>query len=293
MRVIRASAMGICFGVRDALKYAEDVAKPIQVTVYGELVHNPLVNARMRRRGFRQSAERDGRETMPETPQVLVTAHGISQRRRYQLISAGKNLIDATCPLVKKAHLAAQRLQAQGYHVLIIGRRGHVEVQGVTEDLTSFDVISELVDVRTYPYSRLGIMCQTTTASPLAAEIRAAIAAKNPHAEIQYVDTICQPTKDRQNAIEDLLDRVHVVVVVGGENSNNTRLLAQRCRQRGVVAYHVQGAEDLNPQWFSGVDVVGLTAGTSTLPETIEEVFAALNHMRPVSQYAMQATGSQ
>lgn len=287
MRVIRASAMGICFGVRDALKYTEDIARPIQVTIYGELVHNPLVNARMRRRGFRQSGERDGRETMPETAQVLVTAHGISQRRRDQLDAAGKVLIDTTCPLVKKAHAAAQRLQAQGYHVLIIGRRGHVEVQGVAEDLTSFDVISAAVEVRTYPYSRLGIMCQTTTTSQLAAEIRAAVAAKNPHAEIKCVDTICQPTKDRQKAIEDLLDQVRTVVVVGGENSNNTRLLAQRCRQRGAVAYQVQSAEYLNPQWFSGVEVVGLTAGTSTLPETIEQVFDALIQMETVAQYAM------
>jgi 4-hydroxy-3-methylbut-2-enyl diphosphate reductase len=108
------------------------------------------------------------------------------------------------------------------------------------------------------------------------ARIRAAIAARNPDADVRFVDTVCLPTKEHQRALERLLDRVDAVVVVGGRNSNNTRELAARCRERGKPAVHVQSAGELDPAWFKGFASVGLTAGTSTLPETIEEVHRAL-----------------
>ncbi len=108
------------------------------------------------------------------------------------------------------------------------------------------------------------------------ARIRAAIVASNPEAEIRFVDTVCLPTKEHQRALERLLDRVDAVVVVGGRNSNNTRELAAKCRERGKPALHVQSAAELDPAWFKGIATVGLTAGTSTLAETIEEVHRAL-----------------
>ena len=286
MRVIRASAMGVCFGVRDALKVADTVAQPVQVTVYGELVHNPLVQQRMRRRGFQQFGEGDRRDAIPDTPHVLITAHGISQRRTAALLEAGKTILDTTCPLVKKAHAAAIGLRDQGYHVLLIGRPGHVEVQGITEDLYSYDVLPDSAAVKTYHHNKLGIICQTTTPSARALEIRAAVKRKNPHAEIKYIDTICQPTKDRQLAVEDLLNQVNTVVVVGGKNSNNTRQLVHRCQDRGAVVYHVQSAAELDPQWFESIEAVGLTAGTSTLPETIEDVYNAISAMGGISRFA-------
>lgn len=276
MQVIRASAMGVCFGVRDALKITEAVAQPVQVTVYGELVHNPLVQQRMRHRGFNQSSEGACRDELPGTSHVLITAHGISEWRKKQLLAAGKTLLDTTCPLVRKAHASAIRLRDQGYYVLVIGRPGHVEVQGIVEDLYRFDVLPDAKAVKTYESDRIGIVCQTTTPAALAKQVRAEVARMNPQAEIKYFDTICQPTKDRQTALEDLLNQVKTVVVVGGRNSNNTRQLAQRCRERGAVVYHVQSPEELDSRWFDGVDVVGLTAGTSTLSETIESVYQAL-----------------
>lgn len=286
MRVIRASAMGVCFGVRDALKVADTVAQPVQVTVYGELVHNPLVQQRMQRRGFQQFGEGEHRDAIPDTPHVLITAHGISQRRAATLRDAGKTILDTTCPLVKKAHAAAIGLRDQGYHVLLIGRPGHVEVQGITEDLYSYDVLPDSAAVKTYHHHKLGIICQTTTPSARALEIRAAVKRKNPHAEIKYIDTICQPTKDRQLAVEDLLNQVNTVVVVGGKNSNNTRQLVHRCQDRGAVVYHVQSAAELDSRWFESIEAVGLTAGTSTLPETIEDVYNALSAMGGISRVA-------
>lgn len=292
MRVIKASAMGICFGVRDALRLTESIAQPVEVTVYGQLVHNPLVQQRMAQRGFRQTAEGAGRHAIPDTSHVLITAHGISQWRRGQLENAGKTLLDTTCPLVKKAHSAAVALGRQGYHVLLIGRPGHVEVQGITEDLTSFDVVPDVAAVKSYSHPKLGIMCQTTTAVYLAEQIRQAVAQKNPHAEIKFIDTICQPTRDRQDAVEYLLNRVEAMVVVGGENSNNTRQLAQRCRESGVASYHVQHAQELKPSWFHRIDTVGLTAGTSTLPETIDEVYRALVAMETCGDTAVDVGAS-
>lgn len=278
MRIIRASAMGLCFGVRDALRTAENVSNADEVTVYGELVHNPLVLVQLEQRGFSMQAEGDRQQT-PPTAGVLVTAHGISDRERTRLEALRKHLIDTTCPLVRRVHETAQRLAADGYHILLIGRPGHVEVRGITEDLAECDVIASVDDVRTWASERLGVICQTTTPPRQADEIVSAIRARNPHAEVRFVNTICQPTLDRQSAVAELCGQVDVLVVVGGANSNNTRQLADLARQRGTPARQVTSAEELRPEWFEGCRTVGLTAGTSTLDETVDEVHAALNEI--------------
>lgn len=275
MRVIKAEVLGMCFGVRDALEILADVADPERVTIHGELVHNETVLQQLEMRGFRMTSEQ-ARVALPMTDSVLITAHGISERERRRLLAAGKELIDTTCPLVKRAHDAAQKLQDQGYHVLLIGKRGHVEVQGIAEDLASYDIVQSADEVIAYPHARLGIMCQTTTPATLVEQIRAAVAARNPQAEIRFVDTVCHPTKDHQKALLDLLEQVEAMVVVGGKNSNNTRELVNQCRRHGLPTYHIQGADDLDPAWFAGIETVGLTAGTSTLASTIDEVFETL-----------------
>ena len=241
MRVIRADAMGLCFGVRDALEAIESIADPRDVTIYGELVHNEAVLVQLDTRGFHRTPELV-REQTPETSNVLITAHGISDRERRRLQGADKILIDTTCPLVRRVHLAAQSLASKGYHVLVIGRPGHVEVRGIIEDLESFDIVGSLADVR-------------------------------------FVNTVCEPTRERQSAVERLCRQVDVVVVVGGANSNNTRQLVALCERLGTRAHHVQSAEGLNPAWFAGCTSVGLTAGTSTLDETVEAVYQRLRRL--------------
>jgi 4-hydroxy-3-methylbut-2-enyl diphosphate reductase len=276
MRVIRADVLGLCFGVRDALEVIEGMAEPEAVTIHGQLVHNEVVQARLAARGFVMRGETERKTCLPETPAVLVTAHGISDRERRRLESAGKRLVDTTCPLVTRVHQAARTLQADGYHVLVIGRRGHVEVDGIVEDLNDYDVIESVEEVVSYPSRRLGIICQTTTTERHVESIRAGIAARNPDAEIRFIDTVCLPTKEHQRALERLLDRVEAIVVVGGRNSNNTRELVARCLERAKPALHVQSAADLDAGWFQDFATVGLTAGTSTLPATIDEVHRAL-----------------
>jgi len=280
MKVLVADVLGMCFGVRDALNIIEGIDQPEAVTIHGELVHNEVVLEQLNTRGFRMTREADRRQ-LPETPQVLITAHGVSDVERQRLAKGGKQLLDTTCPLVTRVHKAAQELAADGYHVLVIGRRGHVEVQGIIEDLYSFDVIQNAEEVKRFPYPRLGIVCQTTTPARHVQTIRDAVAARNPHAEIRFVDTVCHPTKDHQRALERLAEQVDAMVVVGGRNSNNTRELVAFCRARDLSAYHVQGAADLRPEWFAGYATVGLTAGTSTLDCTIAEVRRALEEMSP------------
>jgi 4-hydroxy-3-methylbut-2-en-1-yl diphosphate reductase len=123
MNVIRAEVLGLCFGVRDALKAIAAVTEPRGVTIHGELVHNETVLTQLGARGFRMVGEAE-RQGVPETDTVLITAHGVSDRERARLRAAGKQLLDTTCPLVTRAHQAAQKLQERGYHVLLIGRRG-------------------------------------------------------------------------------------------------------------------------------------------------------------------------
>jgi 4-hydroxy-3-methylbut-2-enyl diphosphate reductase len=278
MRVIRAEVAGMCFGVRDALAVIDGIADPRDVTIHGQLVHNEVVLEDLKARGFsmRGESERgDGLEGVPAS-RVLITAHGISDRERGRLLTAGKGLVDTTCPLVLRVHQAAKRLQAEGYHVLVIGRRGHVEVRGIIEDLDDFTVIDTEADVTQFPYDRLGIVCQTTATEGRVESIRAAIAGRNPDAEVRFVDTVCLPTKEHQRSLDRLLTQVDAVVVVGGSNSNNTRELVERCRRANRPVAHVQSAADLDPCWLAGFSTVGLTAGTSTLDRTIDEVERAL-----------------
>jgi len=119
-------------------------------------------------------------------------------------------------------------------------------------------------------------MCQTTATAANVEGIRAEVAAQNPRAKIRFIDTVCHPTKEHQNSLDNLLDRVDAMVVVGGRNSNNTRELVARCHDRGVPALHVQNSTDLDPAWFESYEVIGLTAGTSTPENTIAEVHQAL-----------------
>ena len=278
MKVIRAKEMGMCFGVRDALHTTQTLPDPTRITIRGELVHNPRVTTHLDELGFRQTPEA-ALSSIPRTPVVMITAHGVSNTERRRLAAAKKELIDTTCPLVRRAHEAAQELQAERRHVLVIGQADHVEVQGIVEDLDSYDVIGDHAKVRCYENRRLGVVCQTTVPSDVVADICACLRQRNPLADIRIIDTVCQPTKLRQAALLDLLPRVNALVVVGGRNSNNTRRLVRLCHAHQTPTVHVEGADDLNPAWFDDVHTVGLTAGTSTLDRTVDEVHRALERI--------------
>ncbi len=271
MKVILAETFGMCFGVRDALRRVAEVEEPTATTIHGELVHNEVVLYQLAQQGFAQMSEED-RDTLPNSPNILITAHGISDRERRRLRAAQKTLIDTTCPLVRRVHVAAWQLQRDGYFVVVLGKPGHVEVRGIVEDLSDFAVVDRVENVRNFGQPKLGIVCQTTLPPALSEQLRARIVECNPTSEIRCIDTICEPTRQRQEAMQELLQKVPAVVIVGGHNSNNTRQLLALCHANDIPAKQVAAAAELDLDWLSQWDVVGLTAGTSTLDETLQEV---------------------
>jgi 4-hydroxy-3-methylbut-2-enyl diphosphate reductase len=275
-KVLRATHLGMCFGVRDAIALAHATAQRQPVTVLGELVHNETVLADLRARGVRFA----GRPVEAATETVLITAHGTSDRMRAQLRREGFQVEDSTCPLVHVAHRALRELVAAGFYPVIIGKRDHVEVRGLTGDLDEFDVVLSEEDIQQLrPRARFGIVSQTTQPIDRVRHLVQLIRARFPGAEVRFRDTVCQPTKQRQTAAIGLAQQCDVVVVIGGANSNNTRELIATCSRYCARVRHVQHATDLRPEWFEGATVVGITAGTSTPDVVIDGVERALAEM--------------
>lgn len=273
MKIIKANHLGMCFGVRDAIALARSKAKQQPLTILGELVHNEAVLNDLRREGIRLETDPD----RVQTPVAMITAHGASQRAINEARGHGFEVFEGTCPLVTFAHRAVLRLVAEGYHPVVIGKRNHVEVRGLTGDLESFDIIESEADIeRLTAHTRFGIASQTTQPINRVRELVAKLRTRFPESEVRFIDTVCQPTKQRQIAAEELAERCDVVIVIGGANSNNTRELVQTCSQLCSRVHHIQSATDLYPGWFVPDDIVGLTAGTSTPDYLIAAVEAAL-----------------
>ncbi len=269
MKIQRASHLGWCFGVRDAIQLAKSEASRGPVTALGELVHNPAVLEDLRRHGV--LTRHDDRDIA--TQRVLVTAHGASRRRLDQLARLGLQVTEATCPLVHRAHAALDALVRDGFHPVIVGQRHHVEVRGLAEDHPHCDVVLTDSDIDALPpRPRFGVVSQTTQPAERVRTLVDRLRARFPATEVVCRDTVCQPTKDRQAAAAALARQCDVVVVVGGPHSNNTRELVATCSRHCPRVHHVQSPADLSPDWFSPDDRVGLTAGTSTPDETIDGV---------------------
>jgi 4-hydroxy-3-methylbut-2-enyl diphosphate reductase len=274
MKVIRAEHLGMCFGVRDAIALAIDTAKQEPLTILGDLVHNETVLAELRSRGIRIEQQPD----KVRTNTVMVTAHGTSERALSQTRERGLNVLEATCPLVHVAHRALAKLVAAGFHPVIIGKRDHVEVRGLTGDLADYDVVLSASDVANLQTrSRFGVMAQTTQPIERVRNLVQLLRETFANSEVRFVDTVCQPTKQRQHAAVELAQQCDVVIVIGGTHSNNTRELVQTCSQHCARVHHVQSAAELRADWLEDVETVGLTAGTSTPDAVIDAVERQLN----------------
>jgi 4-hydroxy-3-methylbut-2-enyl diphosphate reductase len=275
MKIQIAEHYGLCFGVRDAIAQAEQLAREGPLTILGELVHNPVVRERLARQGVREGAL--GETASAATPQVMITAHGASDRKRAEWRSAGFGVADGTCPLVRHAHDQLRLLVSLGYFPVVIGKRGHVEVEGLIGDFPSAWVIEQAGDIARLPEAeRYGVISQTTQPLEKVQALIAALRGARPDAEVRFSDTICQPTKNRQNALRKLIAECDTLVVVGGRNSNNTLQLVAAAEVAGRAVFHIERPDDLEPGWFRNAEVVGLTAGTSTLKETVAAVQARL-----------------
>jgi 4-hydroxy-3-methylbut-2-enyl diphosphate reductase len=269
MKIIRAGHMGMCFGVRDAIALAVGRAEAEPLTILGPLVHNTTVLTDLHARGIAVAAD----PAAVGTRTVMVTAHGASERRLAQTRALGLTVLEATCPLVRVVHRAMAALVRDGYHPVIIGQRGHVEVLGLTEDLSECDVVLEEQDVLALAERpRIGVVAQTTQPIDRVRRLVGLIRRRFPQATVRFIDTVCLPTKQRQDAAHQLARLCDVVIVVGGAHSNNTRELVKTCGRYGSRVHHVETDEDLRPHWFRGAEAVGLTAGTSTPDQVIDRV---------------------
>jgi len=261
----------MCFGVRDAIALALEHADAGPLTILGDLVHNPTVLTALEAKGI--AIAQDVADV--KTPTLMVTAHGTSARSLARTRASGLKVVEATCPLVHVAHRAVAALARDGYHVVIVGQRDHVEVRGLTGDLDRFDVVLEDDDVlRLGDHPRVGIAAQTTQPLEKVRHVVGLIRQRFPQSDVRFLDTVCKPTKDRQSAAAEMARQADVVIVVGGRSSNNTRELVNTCARHCARVHHVQTDADVRPEWFDASDIVGLTAGTSTPEDVIDRVEA-------------------
>ena len=278
MKILLADHFGMCFGVRDALAAAEVQAAAGPLTILGELVHNPLVVERLRASG----AAHGNLDTLASaaTGRVLITAHGAADERHRAWQAGGFEVTDTTCPLVRRAHARLAALVATDYFPVVIGTANHAEVRGLTGDFPEAAVVGTEADVAALPWRKsYGVISQTTQPIEHVRALVDALRSARPDSEVQFCDTVCQPTKDRQNAMRKLIAQAQVIIVVGGHGSNNTRQLLLAARAAGRRVHQIERPEELDPTWLRGAETVGLTAGTSTLPETVQAVRVRLEEL--------------
>jgi len=289
MQILRAAHLGMCFGVRDAIALAFEHADAGALTILGDLVHNPTVLNALDAKGIAVAQD----VAQVKTPTLMVTAHGTSERTLARTRAMGLAVVEATCPLVRVAHRAIAAFVRDGYHVVVVGQRDHVEVRGLTGDLDCFDVVLEDEDVLALEERpRLGVAAQTTQPLEKVRHVVDMIRRRFPQSDVRFIDTVCKPTKERQLAAVEMARQADVVIVIGGRSSNNTRELVTTCRRYCARVHHVQTDADLRSEWFDAANVVGLTAGTSTPDDVIDRVEARIRQLEAqTSSVAIGAAG--
>lgn len=280
MRVLLANPRGFCAGVDRAVKIVDlslDVFGP-PVYVRREIVHNSHVVSGLRAKGavfVQELAE------VPAGAVAILSAHGVAPTVFEEARRRGLRLIDATCPLVTKVHLEVHRFVRQGYHVILIGHKGHDEVIGTIgespENITLVENEEQARTVALPPHEKLVVLTQTTLGVDDTAGVLAALRGRFPCVELPPTDDICYATQNRQDAVKEMAARgMDVLLVVGSRNSSNAARLVEVAQARGVRGYLIDGANEIDPVWLRGVRVVGVTAGASTPEGVVQDVLARL-----------------
>lgn len=272
-----AEQAGACYGVERALELARRAADgaPRPVHTLGPLIHNPLVVSDLRSQGVHEVDA--PREACSGT--LVIRAHGVTPEVMQEARDAGLTVVDATCPYVKRVHHAAERLARQGLRVVVVGEKGHPEVIGIVGHAgDGAVVVSDVSDLDGIEVGRrVGVVVQTTQTPE---RLQGVVDALLPRVdELTVVNTICEATGERQRAARDLARRADVMVVIGGKASGNTRRLAQICLESCVRTHHVESTDELDPAWFAGASVIGVTAGASTPEAQITSVVEAIRQV--------------
>jgi 4-hydroxy-3-methylbut-2-enyl diphosphate reductase len=249
-----------------------------------EVVHNRYVVDDLRAKGAVFVEELD---EVPAGATVVFSAHGVSKAVVAEAAARGLRVFDATCPLVTKVHVEVAKLHKEGYEFLMIGHKGHPEVEGTMGQLhDGIYLVEEVADVARVPVTkpdRLAVVTQTTLSVDDAEQILAAVKRRFPNVREPKQQDICYATQNRQDAVKVLAPAVDVVIVVGSPTSSNSNRLRELSQRLGTPAYMVDAADDLSPQWFEGRRRVGLTAGASAPDILVQQVIERLRALGAVS----------
>ena len=261
MIIKRAKTQGFCFGVAITVKKPEEAVERLGggVTTLGHVVHNPQMVAQLEAKGLKNASSVEDIDTKT----MFVRAHGLPVEVLDRAKERGLTVIDATCPMVTKIHVQAEKLRDEGYKIVVVGDPTHPEVKGTLSHVPGAWCITSADDVAALPRaSRVGVVVQSTWNGPGFSEIVRKLSEK--YYEVRAVNTICTDTKNRQSEVETLSREVDVMVVVGGKTSANTKHLAELAAMNGARAYHIEGPDELRAEWFAGAGTAGLMSGAST-----------------------------
>jgi 4-hydroxy-3-methylbut-2-enyl diphosphate reductase len=284
--ILLAEPRGFCAGVDRAIEIVERALAKFCAPIYvrHEIVHNTYVVGDLKAKGavfIEDLAE------VPPGATLVFSAHGVSQAVRQEAQARGFSIFDATCPLVTKVHVEVAKLHKEGYEFLMIGHKGHPEVEGTMGQLyDGIYLVEDVADVETAPVrdpSRLAVVTQTTLSVDDTAEILAAVKRRFPLVREPKRQDICYATQNRQDAVKVLTPQVDVVIVVGSPTSSNSNRLRELADRLGKPAYMVDDASGLSAEWFDGAQRVGLTAGASAPDVLVQQVIARLRELGALS----------
>jgi 4-hydroxy-3-methylbut-2-enyl diphosphate reductase len=286
-RILLASPRSFCAGVQRAIDIVERAlalsgGEPVYVR--RQIVHNVHVVADLEARGAVFVEELD---VVPAGATVVLSAHGVSPAVRAEGTRRGLRVVDATCPLVNKVHSEGRRFAARGDTVILIGHEGHEEVEGTIGEAPNQMVVvgsaDEVGSVRVPDSARVSYLTQTTLAVEETTEVIEALKRRFPALRGPATDDICYATTNRQRALNEIVGASDLVLVVGSENSSNSRRLVELAHRYATPAHLIDGPDEIRAEWLAGVHVVGLTAGASAPPFLVDEVIAALGGLGPVT----------
>ena len=284
--ILLAEPRGFCAGVDRAIEIVERALAKFGRPFYvrHEIVHNTYVVSDLKNRGAIFIEDLD---EVPPGATLVFSAHGVSQAIQKEAARRGFQVFDATCPLVSKVHVEVAKLHKEGFEFIMIGHKGHPEVEGTMGQLDSgIHLVEDVADVaRIQPSQtdKLALVTQTTLSVDDAAEITAAVRARFPKVQTPKQQDICYATQNRQDAVKLMSPQVDIVIVVGSPTSSNSNRLAELARKLGVTAYMVDSADELQTAWFEGKSRVGLTAGASAPEVLVSAVIDRIKALGAVS----------
>lgn len=289
--ILLAEPRGFCAGVDRAIEIVERALQKFGAPIYvrHEIVHNTYVVNDLKAKGaifIEDLAE------VPPGATLVFSAHGVSKAVRNEAAERGFSIFDATCPLVTKVHVEVAKLFKEGYEFIMIGHKGHPEVEGTMGQLNEgIYLVEEAEDVERVQVrnpDKLAVVTQTTLSVDDAAEIQAAVKRRFPNVREPKQQDICYATQNRQDAVKVLAPQVDVVIVVGSQTSSNSKRLREVSIRKGTPSYMVDQPDDLQPEWFEGKVRVGLTAGASAPDILVQQVIERLKALGAVSVRRME-----